>query len=55
MDKFVRYMEEGYLTPFGEMFDIGITTAEAVSNYKKVFCLSIVEKRASLIMAMGRL
>lgn len=35
MDKFVRYMEEGYLTPFGEMFDIGITTAGAVSNYKK--------------------
>ncbi|KPN96102.1 ADP-ribosylglycohydrolase family protein [Lysinibacillus sp. ZYM-1] len=35
MDKFVRYMEQGYLTPFGEMFDIGITTAEAVSSYKK--------------------
>ncbi|UZM98267.1 ADP-ribosylglycohydrolase family protein [Lysinibacillus sp. MHQ-1] len=35
MDKFVLYMEQGYLTPFGEMFDIGITTAEAVSSYKK--------------------
>lgn len=35
MNKFVRYMEQGYLTPFGEMFDIGITTAEAVTNYKK--------------------
>ncbi len=35
MDKLVRYMEQGYLTPFGEMFDIGITTAEAVSSYKK--------------------
>ncbi|MFA1738623.1 ADP-ribosylglycohydrolase family protein [Lysinibacillus fusiformis] len=35
MDKFVRYMEQGYLTPFGEMFDIGVTTAEAVSSYKK--------------------
>ncbi len=35
MDKFVQYMEQGYWTPFGEMFDIGITTAEAVSNYKK--------------------
>jgi len=35
MNKFVQYMEQGYLTPFGEMFDIGITTAEAVSNYKK--------------------
>lgn len=35
MDKFVRYMEQGYLTPFGEMFDIGITTADAVSSYKK--------------------
>ncbi|WP_338651467.1 ADP-ribosylglycohydrolase family protein [Lysinibacillus sp. Y5S-8] len=34
MNKFVRYMEQGYLTPFGEMFDIGITTAEAVTNYK---------------------
>lgn len=35
MNKFLQYMEQGYLTPFGEMFDIGITTAEAVSNYKK--------------------
>ncbi|MEK5232472.1 ADP-ribosylglycohydrolase family protein [Lysinibacillus sp. FSL K6-0232] len=35
MDKFVLYMEQGYCTPFDEMFDIGITTAEAVSNYKK--------------------
>ncbi|MEK5487372.1 ADP-ribosylglycohydrolase family protein [Lysinibacillus sp. FSL M8-0355] len=34
MNKFVRYMEQSYLTPFGEMFDIGITTAEAVTNYK---------------------
>lgn len=52
MNKFVQYMEQGYLTPFGEMFDIGITTAEAVSNYKKVFRQHNVVKRASLIMAM---
>ena len=54
MNKFVQYMEQGYLTPFGEMFDIGITTAEAVSNYKKVFRQQNVVKRASLIMAMVR-
>lgn len=54
MDKFVRYMEQGYLTPFGEMFDIGITTAEAVSSYKRELRLSNVEKQASLIMVTER-
>ncbi|WP_170924698.1 ADP-ribosylglycohydrolase family protein [Candidatus Enterococcus clewellii] len=35
MDKFVRYRDEGYLTPFNEMFDIGITTVEAIERFKK--------------------
>lgn len=34
MEKFVRYQEVGYLTPFGKMFDIGITTVEAVERFK---------------------
>lgn len=32
MDKFVAY-KEGYLTPYGECFDIGISTSEAIRNY----------------------
>ena len=32
MDKFVAY-REGYLTPFGDCFDIGIATNEAIERY----------------------
>lgn len=31
--KFVKYKEEGYLTPYGAMFDIGNTTIEAVNRF----------------------
>ncbi|UFT98802.1 ADP-ribosylglycohydrolase family protein [Radiobacillus kanasensis] len=34
MKKFVQYQDKGYLTPFGKMFDIGRTTADAITNYK---------------------
>ena len=34
LDKFVRYVEEGYWTPYGEVFDIGIATREAIERYK---------------------
>lgn len=33
MKKFVAYKEQGYLTPFGEMFDIGRATNEAIYRY----------------------
>jgi len=33
MRKFVKYYKEAYWTPFGKMFDIGITTARAIENY----------------------
>ena len=35
MKKFERYYQEGYWTPFGQMFDIGIATREAILNYQK--------------------
>ncbi|AKG33272.1 ADP-ribosylglycohydrolase family protein [Paenibacillus durus] len=35
MRKFVKYQEEGYWTPFGKMFDIGRTTAEAINRFKE--------------------
>jgi len=34
LDKFVKYMEEGYWTPNGEMFDIGIATKNAIDRYR---------------------
>lgn len=33
MKKFVKYRDEGYLTPYGECFDIGVTTDDAVNKY----------------------
>ncbi|MDA1476187.1 ADP-ribosylglycohydrolase family protein [Bacillus changyiensis] len=35
MRKFLKYQEEGYWTPFDEMFDIGRTTVEAITRFKK--------------------
>ncbi|MBM7702106.1 ADP-ribosylglycohydrolase family protein [Metabacillus iocasae] len=35
MEKFEKYWSEGYWTPYGEMFDIGIATSDAISRYKK--------------------
>ena len=34
-DKFVKWMYEGYWTPWGEAFDIGVTTQIAISRLKK--------------------
>ncbi|WP_186578004.1 ADP-ribosylglycohydrolase family protein [Aquibacillus kalidii] len=34
MDKFVRYRDSGYCTPYGETFDIGVSTSEAISKFK---------------------
>ena len=35
MDHFVRWMMEGEFTPFGESFDIGRATSQAVQRYRK--------------------
>jgi len=35
MQKFVKYQDEGYLTPYDHMFDIGRTTVEAITRFKK--------------------
>ncbi|MBP1048417.1 ADP-ribosylglycohydrolase family protein [Enterococcus sp. BWM-S5] len=35
MEKFVNYRDNGYMTPFGEMFDIGVTTIEAIERFKQ--------------------
>ncbi len=35
MNRFVAYQDKGYWTPYGEMFDIGIATANAISRYKQ--------------------
>ncbi|MGG0417423.1 MULTISPECIES: ADP-ribosylglycohydrolase family protein [Priestia] len=34
MQKFESYWSDGYWTPYGEMFDIGIATSEAIRRYK---------------------
>ncbi|MEK1832101.1 ADP-ribosylglycohydrolase family protein [Priestia megaterium] len=34
MQKFESYWANGYWTPYGEMFDIGIATSEAIRRYK---------------------
>jgi ADP-ribosylglycohydrolase len=34
MQKFANYWSDGYWTPYGEMFDIGIATSEAIRRYK---------------------
>ena len=34
MEKFVEYKTHGQYTPFGEMFDIGRTTIEAIENFE---------------------
>ena len=34
MFKFVNYAEDGYMTPYGEMFDIGRTTIDAIRRFK---------------------
>ncbi|MGG1319353.1 ADP-ribosylglycohydrolase family protein [Priestia megaterium] len=34
MQKFANYWANGYWTPYGEMFDIGIATSEAIRRYK---------------------
>ena len=31
-DKFIRWYYDGYCTPYGRVFDVGITTARAISN-----------------------
>ena len=33
MEKFAKYHREGYLTPYGECFDIGIATSNAIDRY----------------------
>uniref|UniRef100_UPI00117D6AAE ADP-ribosylglycohydrolase family protein n=1 Tax=Wohlfahrtiimonas populi TaxID=1940240 RepID=UPI00117D6AAE len=33
MKKFVLYQTEGYLTPYGKMFDIGIATQQSISRF----------------------
>lgn len=35
MQKFVAYHDNGYWTPYGEMFDIGRTTVEAIHKFKE--------------------
>lgn len=35
MDRFLRWAEEGYWTPYGEVFDMGKTTREALLRYAK--------------------
>ncbi|WP_080874119.1 ADP-ribosylglycohydrolase family protein [Oceanobacillus timonensis] len=35
MEKYCLYKDKGYWTPFGEMFDIGRTTIEAINRFKK--------------------
>ena len=37
MDKFVDWFKEGEYTPFGEVFDVGMTTARAIYQYEKEF------------------
>ena len=32
--KFLKWIDNGYMTPHGELFDIGISTSNAISNYK---------------------
>ena len=34
MDRFMAWYEEGAYTPYGQMFDIGIATSEALRRYK---------------------
>ena len=34
MFKFVNYAENGYMTPYGEMFDIGRTTIDSIKRFK---------------------
>lgn len=34
MKKFSKYKNHGYLTPYGKMFDIGITTEEAIERFE---------------------
>lgn len=31
-DKFIRWYYDGYCTPYGRVFDVGVTTARAISN-----------------------
>ena len=33
-DKFVRWLYEGYWTPYGDVFDVGTTTSEAIMNLR---------------------
>lgn len=35
MKRFVAYRDQGYWTPYGEMFDIGIATVTAIDRFKK--------------------
>lgn len=35
MSEFVKWMEEGYMTPYGQVFDIGTTCLQAIANHKK--------------------
>lgn len=35
MDKYWRWIEDGYMSSTGKMFDIGNTTSEALENYRK--------------------
>ena len=35
MDKFIGWFDKGEYTPYGQMFDIGIATRQALTRYKK--------------------
>ncbi|SDY79264.1 ADP-ribosylglycohydrolase family protein [Bacillus sp. 166amftsu] len=39
MNKFIKYKEEGYWTPFGKMFDIGRSTDEAIIRFEEGYPL----------------
>ncbi|MDY5099386.1 ADP-ribosylglycohydrolase family protein [Clostridium sp.] len=46
MKKFVLWKNEGYYTPYGETFDIGCATSEAISRYEGgIECLECGGKR----------
>lgn len=55
MNKFYAYYKTGYCTPFGEMFDIGRTTVDAIVRYKQKGLLNCCGGRSELDNGNGAL
>ena len=51
-DKFIRWYYDGYCTPYGRVFDVGITTARAISNLQSGIKPNLWIEKGIMVMVL---